>query len=81
MTVVFGIKGEFESSFTTDPSVVPGSRHIMKGDYVRLPNDRVYKLVSDHPTEFVLVDELEIPSLVVVLEAKAYDAVNGKVIE
>lgn len=81
MTVVFGITGEMDSMFTTDPEVVPGSRHIQKGDYVRLPNDRVYKLESDHPTVFVLVPELEVPFGVYVLEARAYDAVNGRLIE
>lgn len=80
MTVIFGIK-DVDGWFTTDPEVAPNSRHIQKGDYVRLPDDRVYKLESDHPTVFVLVPELEVPFGVQVLEARAYDAVNGRLIE
>lgn len=80
MPVIFEIQG-INNWFTTDPEVVPSSRQVQKGDYVRLPDDRVYRLVTDYPTVFVLVPESEVPSAVYLLEAKAYDAVNGKVIE
>lgn len=79
MTVIFGIADD-PNFYTTDPEVVPGSRQIQEGDYVRLPNDKVYKLESDYPTVFVLVPEVEIPFAVQVLEAKAYDPVIGKLL-
>ncbi|KKU33411.1 MAG: hypothetical protein UX47_C0004G0056 [Candidatus Collierbacteria bacterium GW2011_GWA2_46_26] len=80
MTVIFGIAG-IPNYFTTDPAVVPDSRHLAEGDYVRLPDGRVYKLVSDYPTKFTSVPEEEIPSGVEILRAREYDSVSGRLLK
>lgn len=72
MTVVFQIK-DVDGWYTTDPEVVPHSHHIKKGDYVKLPNGRVFQLEMDYPTKFTEVSLDRVPAGVKVLNAQEYD--------
>ncbi len=72
MTVIFRIEGDLDWH-TTDPEVVPCSRHIVEGDYVQLPDGRVFFLKKDYPPEFVEVSLDQIPSGVSLLQAQKYN--------
>lgn len=78
MPIIFQMKGT--EWFTTDPEVVPGSKNLAKDDYVRLPNGLVYLVIKDDPFALAPVPQ-EILNLfeddLVIIEAKAYDVVNG----
>jgi len=76
MTVVFGIKGE-DGWFTADPELTVETRQIKMGDYIRLPNGKVYLYDFGDFASFILIEEGKVPPDTHVFEAKSYDVVAG----
>ena len=60
--------------FTTDPERVPDSRNIEVGDYIRIPDGRIFFVKSLFPTKFVEVNEDDVPPGVNPLNAQYEDA-------